>query len=112
MSTTYYVMPGEEHDRLVAAAFAHRGFTVDEAAAEARFSHMASLHGIRTHNAIKALHLDQHLGSGGGGCVPRARIEKLPTKFKAVQRWNANRKLGMAVAYEAMQACMRMADEC
>jgi L-2-hydroxycarboxylate dehydrogenase (NAD+) len=72
---------------------------------------MASTHGIRTHNAIKALHLDSHLGSKGGGCVPGAKIEKLPSKYKAVQRWNANKKLGMAVAFEAMEACMKMADE-
>src|SRR6185312_14764068 len=34
-----------------------------------------------------------------------------PSKYKAVQRWNANKKLGMAVAFEAMEACMKMADE-
>jgi LDH2 family malate/lactate/ureidoglycolate dehydrogenase len=104
-------MPGEVHDLLVAAAFRKRGYAADEAAAAARFSNMASLHGIRTHNAIKALHLDQHLGSGAGGCKPGATIEKLPSRYKAVQRWNANRKLGMAVAFEAMDACMKMADE-
>jgi ureidoglycolate dehydrogenase (NAD+) len=111
MSTTYHVMPAEIHDRIVAAAFRARGYTAEEAAAGARFSNMASLHGIRTHNAIKALHLDAHLGSRGGGCVPGAKIEKLPSKYKAVQRWNANKKLGMAVAFEAMEACMKMADE-
>jgi L-2-hydroxycarboxylate dehydrogenase (NAD+) len=111
MSTTYHVMPGDVHDRLVSAAFRHRGFTSDEAAAAARFSNMASLHGIRTHNAIKALHLDEHFGSKAGGCKPGATIEKLPSKYKAVQKWNANRKLGMAVAFEAMDACMKMADE-
>jgi len=111
MTTTYYVMPTDLHDRIVTAAFRHRGYTADEAAAAARFSGMASLHGIRTHNAIKALDLDKHLGSKEGGCVPGARIEKLPVRYKAVQRWNANRKLGMAVAFEAMNACMRLADE-
>ena len=111
MSATYQVMPSEVHDRIVSAAFRKRGYTAEEAAAGARFSNMASLHGIRTHNAIKALHLDSHLGSGGGGCKPGATIEKLPSKYKAVQRWNANRKLGMAVAFEAMEACMKMADE-
>lgn len=111
MSATYHVMPADVHDRIVAAAFRKRGYTQDEAAAAARFSNMASLHGIRTHNAIKALHLDEHLGSRSGGCKPGANIEKLPSKYKAVQRWNANRKLGMAVAFEAVQACMKMADE-
>jgi len=111
MSTTYHVMPQELHDRLVSAAFRKRGYSADEAAAAARFSGMASLHGIRTHNAIKALQIDEHLGSTGGGCKPGAAIEKLPCRYKAVQKWNANRKLGMAVAFEAMEACMKMADE-
>jgi ureidoglycolate dehydrogenase (NAD+) len=111
MKSTYHIMPGDVHDRIVAAAFRRRGYTVEESTSAARFSNMASLHGIRTHNAIKALHLDAHFGSGGGGCRPGAVIEKLPGKYKAVQRWNANRKLGMTVAFEAMEACMKMADE-
>ncbi len=93
------------------AAFRHRGYTADESQAAARFCHQASLHGIRTHNGIKALHLDEHFGSKAGGCKPGAIIEKLPSKYKAVQRWNANRKLGMATAFEAMDTCMKLADE-
>src|SRR5206468_3182651 len=31
--------------------------------------------------------------------------------YKAVGRWNANRKLGQAVGLEAMAECMRLADE-
>lgn len=111
MPTPYFVMPPETHDSIVAAAYRARGFTADESAAAARFCDLASLHGIRTHNAIKALHLDEHLGSKVGGCKPGATIEKLPTKYKAVQRWNANRGLGMSVAFAAMDACMKMADE-
>ncbi len=111
MSTTYFVMPIEEHNALVEAAFAKRGFTPDECTAAARFCAMASRHGIRTHNAIKALHLDEAFGSLAGGCKPGVQIEKLPTKYKAVQRWNANRKLGMATAFAAMDECMKMADE-
>jgi LDH2 family malate/lactate/ureidoglycolate dehydrogenase len=111
MPTNYHIMPFSVHDDLVAAAFRKRGFTAEESAAAARFAHMASRHGIRTHNAIKAIHLDEHLGSGAGGCKPGAEVQKLPSRYKAVQRWNANRKLGMAVAYDAMDACMAMADE-
>ena len=72
MPTTYFIMPSAVHDPLVAAAFQKRGFTPDESSAAARFTNMASRHGIRTHNAIKALHLDEHLGSGAGGCKPGA----------------------------------------
>jgi ureidoglycolate dehydrogenase (NAD+) len=111
MSETNYVMPAELHNAIVSAAYRKRGFTADEADAAARVGADASRHGIKTHNAIKALHLDDHFGSKAGGCKPAAQVEKLPSKYKAVQRWNANRKLGQAVAVEAMNECMRLADE-
>jgi L-2-hydroxycarboxylate dehydrogenase (NAD+) len=106
-----YVMPVELHDAIVSAAYRKRGYTADEAKAAATTGASASRHGIKTHNAIKALHLDEHFGSRAGGCKPGATIEKLPSKFKAVGRWNANRKLGQAVALEAMGECMKLADE-
>src|SRR5206468_10766029 len=108
---TNFVVPVQVHNDLVAAAYRQRGYSADEASAAARFSELTARHGIRTHNAIKALHLDELFGSRAGGCVPGAKIEKLPSKYKAVQRWNANKKLGQAVAYEAMDACMKLADE-
>ena len=124
MPTTYF-LPISLHNDLVAAAYRHRGYTADEAAAAARFSELTAWHGIKTHNAIKALHLDELFGSGvakqsrerqgavesQGGCVPGAHIEILPSKYKAVQRWNAHRKLGQATAFAAMDACMKLADE-
>ncbi len=106
-----YLMPAKVHNDLVAAAFSKRGYDVSECDAAARFCELAARHGIKTHNALKALHLDEHFGSKAGGCVPGATIEKLPGKYKAVQRWNANKKLGQAVAFEAMDACMKLADE-
>ncbi|MEA2708779.1 MAG: hypothetical protein QOF78_1380 [Phycisphaerales bacterium] len=108
---TNFVVPPQQHNDLVAAAYRKRGFTAEESDAGARFCEMASRHGIKTHNAIKALHLDEHFGSKAGGCKPGATIEKLPSKYKAIQRWNANRKLGQATAFEAMDACMKLADE-
>src|SRR5439155_886203 len=106
-----YVMPPKVHNDLVDAAFRKRGFTAEESSAAARFCELAARHGIKTHNAIKALHLDEMFGSKAGGCVPGAKIDKLPSKYKALQRWNANKKLGQAVAFEAMQTCMNLADE-
>ena len=106
-----YVMPSVMHNAIVTAAFRKRGYTPDEAEAAARTGESAARHGIKTHNAIKALHLDDHFGSRAGGCVPGAKIEKLSSPFKAVARWNANRKLGQAVALEAMNECMKLADE-
>ncbi len=108
---TNYLVPPKLHNDLVAAAYRHRGFTADEAAAAARFSEITAWHGIKTHNAIKALHLDELFGSKAGGCKPGAKIEILPTPYKAVQKWNANRKLGQAVAFAAMDAAMKLADE-
>src|SRR5215212_8443957 len=108
---TNYVMPVAVHNSLVEAAFKHRGYTAEESSAAARFSEFASRHGIKTHNALKALHLDELFGSKAGCFVPGATIEKLPSKYKAVQKWNANKKLGQAVAFEAMETCMKLADE-
>jgi L-2-hydroxycarboxylate dehydrogenase (NAD+) len=106
-----FIMPVETHNAIVSAAYRQRGFSADESSAGAKVAELASWHGIKTHNAIKALHLDDHLGSKVGGCKPNATIEKLPSKYKAVQRWNANRKLGQFVALEAMNTCMKIADE-
>jgi ureidoglycolate dehydrogenase (NAD+) len=109
--STNYVMPVAIHNQLVVAAYLKRGYTEDEAEAAARFSELTARHGIKTHNAIKALHLDEHFGSKAGGCKPGARLDKLRSRYKAVARWNANRKLGQAVAFEAMGECMRLAKE-
>ena len=112
MSTEdFFTVPTATHNELVEKAYQHRGFTVEESAAAARFSSYASLHGIRTHNAIKALHLDHLFGSEADGCLPAANIEKLPSRFAASEVWNANRKLGQATAYDALDRCIELADE-
>lgn len=110
MSEAFYVVAESQHNDLVAKAYRYRGFDEDEAQAAARFAAYATRHGIRTHNALKALHLDHLFGSGSQGCVPKAVIEKLPGRFAAAEIWNAHRKLGQAVAYEAMETCMSLAD--
>jgi L-2-hydroxycarboxylate dehydrogenase (NAD+) len=111
MPETYYIVPQEKHDALVKKAYLARGYTAEEAAAGARFCSSASYYGIRTHNAIKALHLDELFGSKVGRWKPGARIEKLPSRFAAAEVWNGHCKLGQAVAYEAMDTCMRLADK-
>ncbi len=111
MTEKFLIVDKADHNALVAAAYIHRGFTESESNAAAEFAATASHHGIRTHNAIKALHLDHLFGSEAGGCVPGAEIEKLPSRFGATQVWNANKKLGQAVAYEAMDAAIEMADK-
>lgn len=107
---TYLVVPETAHQSLVAAAYQQRGYTADEAVEGARFCTEAARHGIRTHNALKALHLDHLFGSGSKGCVPGACIEEIPGRFPAVKVWNANKKLGQATAYRAIEEAIRLAD--
>jgi LDH2 family malate/lactate/ureidoglycolate dehydrogenase len=111
MSEVFYVVPENQHNGLVAAAYRHRGYLADEADEGARFCAQATRHGIRTHNALKALHLDHLFGSGSKGCVPGAQIEERPSRFAAAKIWNANKKLGQSVAYRAMDAAMKLADQ-
>lgn len=107
----YYIVSREQHEALVVAAYEHRGYHTDEAQAAARMCSEASWHGIRTHNALKALHLDELFGSAVGGCAPGAQIEKIDSPFAATESWNANLKLGQAVACEAMETCIQLADK-
>jgi len=111
MSRSYHVVPRDQHNQRVRKAYIHRGYSGSEADAAARFCELAATHGIRTHNALKALHLDELFGSKTGGCTPGAEVAVLPGKFGASQVWDARKKLGQAVAFDAMQACMDMADK-
>jgi L-2-hydroxycarboxylate dehydrogenase (NAD+) len=111
MSEQFFTISHQAHHDLIVAAYLHRGFTADEAEDAARFCDLASTHGIRTHNGIKALHLDEHFGSKAGGCVPGAQIEEIPTRFAASKVWNANRKLGQSSAFRAMEEAIRLADQ-
>jgi L-2-hydroxycarboxylate dehydrogenase (NAD+) len=110
MAETYHIVSESQHNRLVEAAYRRRGYLPDEAADGARLCAEATRHGIRTHNAIKALHLDHVFGSGSRGCVPGAQIEERPSRFSAARVWNANRKLGQPTAYRAMEAAIELAE--
>ena len=110
MSEIFHVVPEARHNAHVAAAYRHRGYSTAEALAGARFCAEATRHGIRTHNGLKALHLDHLFGSGAGGCRPKAKIEKIKTRFRAAQVWNANRKLGQSTGYAAIEAAIKLAD--
>ena len=110
MTEEFHIVPHAQHGDLITAAYRHRGFTAEEAQDAARFCDMASTHGIRTHNGIKALHLDEHFGSKAGGCVPGAVMEERPSRFAASKIWNANRKLGQSTAFAAMEEAIRLAD--
>ncbi len=105
------IVPFQTHQSLVKAAYQFRGYTEAESDDAARFCQMTARHGIRTHNALKAIHLDDHFGSRAGGCVPGADIDKLPSRFPASEVWDANRKLGPSVGFAAMERCIKLADE-
>ena len=110
MTETFYVVPVAAHEALVRGAYIQRGFDAAEAEHAAKLATAATKHGIRTHNAIKALHLDELFGSKTGGCTPRAAIKKQPSRFKAAEVWDSQKKLGQAVAWEAIDTCMKLAD--
>jgi ureidoglycolate dehydrogenase (NAD+) len=110
MSETFHVVPVATHEAIVRAAYLHRGYDAAEAEHAAKLATAATRHGIRTHNAIKALHLDELFGSKANGCVPQAAIRRLPGRFAACEVWDANKKLGQAVAWEAIDTCIRLAD--
>jgi LDH2 family malate/lactate/ureidoglycolate dehydrogenase len=107
----YFVIPRQDHDSLVSSAYQSRGYTELEATEGARLAAEAARHGIRTHNALKALHLDHLFGSHTGGCMPGVEIEVIPSRFPASERWNANKKLGQSVAYRAIDRAIELADQ-
>ncbi len=111
MSETFHVVPIASHESIVRAAYTARGFSASEAHHAATLATSATRHGIRTHNAIKAVHLDDLFGSKVGGCVPNADIRKIPTRFDASEVWDAGKKLGQAVAWEAIDRCIELADQ-
>ena len=108
---SFRVLPAATHNRLVREAYLHRGYTASEAEDAVRFCALAAAHGIRTHNAIKALHLDHRFGSSVGGCKPGAEIRVIQKPFAASEVWDSQMKLGQSVAFRAMETCMAMADK-
>ncbi|MEY3530693.1 MAG: putative oxidoreductase YjmC [Verrucomicrobiota bacterium] len=113
MSEVFYVIPRAAHEALVTAAYVKRGFGAKESAQAAQMASMATHHGIRTHNALKALHLDELFGSGAKvpGCTPNATVTKKATRFAATEVWDAHQKLGQAVAVDAIERCIELADQ-
>ena len=101
----------EEHNALVQAAYEERGFKADEAMDAAEMCAAATWHGNRTHNALKALHLDDLFGSKNGGCIPGAEIEVVQNRFSAAEVWNSHKKLGQAVAKRAFNRAIELAEE-
>lgn len=99
----------EEHNVLVGSYFLSKGYDSEECDSMVRICQSAAAHGIKSHNAVKAIHLEQLFGSEVGGCIPGARINKVSGNFSAIEIWDSNKKLGPSVAYEAISRCMEIA---
>lgn len=110
MAEVFYVVPVEAHEQIVTAAYRSRGFAPAEAEHAAKLATAATRHGIRTHNAIKAIHLDDLFGSKAGGCSPNVEITRLENRFDSAEVWDAHKKLGQAVAWEALERCIELAE--
>ncbi len=110
MSDTMHTVDKDAHNDLVTAAYQARGYKADESREAAEMAAAATWHGNRTHNALKALHLDELFGSATGGCQPGAEIEVLSSRFSAAEVWNANKKLGQSVAKRAFDRAIELAD--
>ena len=111
MPDTYYIIPRKNTTSLSRRLIWRAVIRPTKRPPARGFAPAPSYYGIRTHNAIKALHLDELFGSKVGRWKPGAKIEKLPSRFAAAEIWNAHFKLGQAVAYEAMDTCMKLADK-
>jgi LDH2 family malate/lactate/ureidoglycolate dehydrogenase len=109
--TQRYVVPESLHNEWVARVYRSRGYGADEAACAAKWCGLATRHGIKTHAALKALHLEEVFGRARGLCVPGAEMEVLPGKFGAAVRVDARRKLGQPVAEWCMNRCCELADQ-
>lgn len=70
MTQEFYVVPEALHNALVGSAFLSRGYAPDEVSDTVRLCAEAARHGIRTHNAVKVLDLEEKFGRKMGGCVP------------------------------------------
>jgi len=105
-----YVLPEPVHNEWIASVYRYRGYGEEESACAAKWCGLATRHGIKTHAALKALHLEELFGRGAGLCVPGAEIDVLPGPYEAVVRVDARRKLGQSVAEWCMNRCCELAD--
>ena len=107
---TRVVVPEELHNRLVSQVYQARGYDKEESDVAAEYAGLATRYGIKTHAALKALHLEHLFGSACSLAKGGAKIEVVPTRFDAVVKLNAHYKLGQPVARFAMEKCMELAD--
>jgi L-2-hydroxycarboxylate dehydrogenase (NAD+) len=106
-----YVFPEKQHNELVAQVYQSRGYDREESEVAAHYASLASKYGIKTHAALKALHLEHLFATGCGLGKPGAKIEEIDTGYPAVGKINAHYKLGQPVARHAMTMAMDRADK-
>jgi len=99
---TNCVMPAEVHNAIVSAAYRHRGYTPDEADAAATFGEFTSRHGIKTHNAIKALH-HMRVGTASPALLSMLRDERPEHRISAMWALKISRISAVRPARAAMR---------
>ena len=107
---TFYIVPEDTHNQLVEQAYAARGFDVEEQKSPPAFPPMPPAT-VSVPQCIKSPAPGRSLWLKTGGCTPSATIERIPGRFSASEVWNCNKKLGQAVAYQAIDRCIELADQ-
>jgi LDH2 family malate/lactate/ureidoglycolate dehydrogenase len=111
MPETYYIIPKEKRDTLVTKAYLKRGYDAAEAAAGARFCASAAYYGIaRTTPSRRCTSTNCSAAKSAAGHPVRRSRSCLPVSPRR-KVWNGHDKLGQAVAYEAMDTCLKLADK-
>ncbi len=139
-SPSMFAVPRELHDKVVSESWRRRGWDEEEAAAATELCSEAAYCGVSSHNFIKALDIDDHLGAGlegdARGCIPGRRWVELSNNgnnnnnnnnnnsggggggdgggkksFGACRRWDARKCSGFLVARAAVDRAMELADE-
>ena len=87
-----------------------RGFDQQESESCARFAAVSAQHEVETHGARKMLHLLDHEFRRSRSCVPSVKHDVL-VRLGAVEVWDANCKLGPAVAYLAQERATLLSKE-
>ena len=106
---TFYIVPEDTHNQLVEQAYAARGFDTRN---RNRLPLFRPCHPPRYPypQCIKSPAPGRSLWLKTGGCTLRHH-RAYTGRFSASEVWNCNKKLGQAVAYQAIDRCIELADQ-
>ena len=107
---TFYIVPEDTHNQLVEQAYAARGFDTEEQKCASLFR-PCHPPWYSYPQCIKSP------APGRSLWLKKRRMHSLrhhrayPGSFSASEVWNCNKKLGQAVAYQAIDRCIELADQ-